>query len=925
MRIPSATYRLQFTPAFGFAQAKEIVGYLAQLGISDIYASPIFWARSGSQHGYDVVDQNCLNPELGSQNEYEALIAEAQKHGLGWVQDIVPNHMAFSQQNPYLMDALEHGPESDYSDTFDIDWISYHDELNGRVLAPMLGSDYQECLAGKEIQLSFTESGLKANYYSLQLPIRLESYADFFEHNLFELGERKEKITALLGEIKGSVLSLSGRQRTEKSAEIKQQLWSLAESSSEVKQWIEKNLTEFNGEAGNADSFAKLDSLLKHQFYKLSHWQVASDMLNYRRFFTINELICLNAQHSHVFDQTHGLIRKLVAEGKMTGLRVDHIDGLYDPLAYLKRLTEETGSVYTTVEKILEAVETLPDDWPIQGTSGYEFLTNVNRVFCRGESKEAFSKLYESFAGVEDNYERLFLDKKRLLAESELVGDIDNLAHILVRVAGLMGKEAISEKDLRLALKEIMIAFPVYRSYVSKEGRSEKDEDYTKEAIATVKSHSPEKSAEFNTALSFIEKLLLLKDLDSLSDEAKSARLHFIMRMQQFTGPLMAKGIEDTLFYVYNRFTGLNEVGGVPGEFGLSLEKFHDYNQHQQSHWPHNLNASSTHDTKRSEDVRARLNVLSEMPEEWEKQVTAWRDMNADKKRVDERPIPTPNDEYFLYQTLVGAYPFDEAELPEFTERIKAYVLKAGREAKENTNWTAIHEAYEKGYADFIDTLLDSESPFLNSLRSFQNKVKQYGVYNSLSQMLVKIASPGVPDFYQGSEMWDLSLVDPDNRRPVDYEKRSRCLADIQAQWQSNPTALVSDLTDSWEDGRIKLFLAFRGLAARKEFADVFTDGDYTPLKVTGKYADNVIAFARRKGERVVVAIAPRFLTGLTTAGELPCGNNTWQDTAITLTNAETLSGKNWLTNSKVQLAEHALIGDLCRDLPVALLVLEQQ
>ncbi|MEO1390601.1 MAG: hypothetical protein AAFV85_24990 [Cyanobacteria bacterium J06634_6] len=299
--------------------------------------------------------------------------------------------------------------------------------------------------------------------------------------------------------------------------------------------------------------------------------------------------------------------------------------------------------------------------------------------------------------------------------------------------------------------------------------------------------------------------------------------------------------------------------------------------------------------------------------------------MNADKKRVDERPIPTANDEYFLYQTLVGAYPFDEAELSEFTERIKAYVLKAGREAKENTNWTAINEAYEKGYADFIDTLLDSESPFLNSLRSFQNKVKQYGVYNSLSQMLVKIASPGVPDFYQGSEMWDLSLVDPDNRRPVDYEKRSRCLADIQSQWQSDPTALVSDITNSWEDGRIKLFLAFRGLAARKEFADVFTDGSYTPLKVTGKYADNVIAFARQKGERVVVAIAPRFLTGLTTAGELPCGNNTWQDTAITLTNAETLSGKNWLTNSKVQLAEHALIGDLCRDLPVALLVLEQQ
>ena len=551
------------------------------------------------------------------------------------------------------------------------------------------------------------------------------------------------------------------------------------------------------------------------------------------------------------------------------------------------------------------------------------FLTNVNRVFCRGESKEAFSKLYESFAGVENNYEQLFLDKKRLLAESELVGDIDNLAHILVRVAGLMGEESISAKNLRLALKEIMIAFPVYRSYVSKEGRSEKDEDYTKEAIATVRSYSPEKSEEFNTALSFMEKLLLLEDVSGFPDEAMSARLHFIMRMQQFTGPLMAKGIEDTLFYVYNRFTGLNEVGGAPGEFGLSLEKFHDYNQHQQSHWPHNLNASSTHDTKRSEDVRARLNVLSEMPEEWEKQVTAWQDMNANKKRVDERPIPTPNDEYFLYQTLVGAYPFDEAELSDFTERIKAYVLKAGREAKENTNWTEINEAYEKGYADFIDTLLNSENPFLDSLRSFQDKIKKYGVYNSLSQMLVKIASPGVPDFYQGSEMWDLSLVDPDNRRPVDYGKRSRLLQEIQSQWQSDPAALVTDLTNNWEDGRLKLFLAFRGLAVRKEFADVFADGDYVPLKVTGNYADNVIAFARRQGEKVLVAIAPRFFTSLTPAGELPCGKGIWKDTAITLEDAETLSGKNWLTNSTIQPTKSILVGDLCCDLPVALLVLE--
>ncbi len=918
MRIPSATYRLQFTPDFGFAQAKEIVGYLAQLGISDIYASPIFAARSGSQHGYDVVDQNRLNPELGTELDYESLVEEAQKHGLGWLQDIVPNHMAFSQQNPYLMDALEHGPGSDYSDTFDIDWTSYHDELDGRVLAPMLGADYRQCLEGGELQLSFAEDGLKVNYYSLQLPICLSSYADFFEHKGADVGEKRSELTQLLQAIETSVLPLAGQQRSKTADEVKQQLWSLAESSADLKRFIEKTLAEFNGGAGG---FALLDSLLDKQFYRFAHWKVALEMLNYRRFFTVNELICLNAQHPYVFDQTHGLIQRLVKEGKITGLRIDHIDGLYDPLTYLRRLKEETGDVYTIVEKILEADEKLPDNWPIQGTSGYDFLTCANRVFCQQESRQAFSELYQQFTGLDDNYEQLFLDKKRLLAESELVGDIDNLVHLLVPVARLMG-EQLTPENLRLALKEIMIAFPVYRSYLSAEGRSEKDEHYIAEAIATVTSHSPKTGADFFEALAFIEKVLLLDDIESLSDEARTARLHFIMRMQQFTGPLTAKGIEDTLFYVYNRFTGLNEVGGVPGEFGLSLQDFHAYNQYQQSHWPHNLNASSTHDTKRSEDVRSRLNVLSELPEARKTQVIEWREMHADKKRVDQRSIPTPNDEYFLYQTLVGAYPFDESEFSEFRDRVQAYVLKAGREAKENTNWTAINEAYEKGYADFIDTLLDDtkDNVFLESLRSFQLQVKKYGVYNSLSHLLVKIASPGIPDFYQGSELWDLSLVDPDNRRPVDYQKRAKLLEGIKSQWEQDPAALVKDVVDSWEDGRIKLFLAFRGLNARRTFANLFSDGDYISLRVTGAHAERVIAFERRKGNKRVVAIAPRLFTNVAPLEALPVGTAVWKDTEVEI---ESLSGGNWknlLTDEQIEGDEKLLVGDTCNQLPLALL-----
>ena len=951
MRIPAATYRLQFTPDFGFNQARAIVAYLAQLGISDIYASPIFAARSGSQHGYDVVDQNRLNPELGTPAEFEALIDEVQKQGLGWLQDIVPNHMAFSNQNPYLMDALEHGPSSAYSDTFDIDWTSFHEALKGRVLAPMLGSDYKECLAGGELQLGYGENGLTVNYYSLQLPICLGAYADFFEYDLAELEkqigdrDRYAEFTGLLKAIETKVLPLSGEARSLAAKDIKQQLWKLVESVEKIQAFVEKNLATFNGVAGEAESFARLDSLLEKQFYRLSHWKVASEMLNYRRFFTVNELICLNAQHPHVFDQTHGLIRQLVKEGKITGLRVDHIDGLYDPLKYLKQLTEETGSVYTLVEKILEAVEKLPDDWPIQGTSGYEFLTYVNRVFCQAESKAAFSELYERFTGLEDSYEPLFLEKKRLLAESELVGDIDNLAHLLVQVAEQMAEqmaERLSDESLRLALKEIMIAFPVYRSYISEDGRSEKDKHYIQEAIATVRAtiratvqaskKGAEEESNFSEALAFIENVLLLEDIESLSDEARSHRLHFIMRMQQFTGPLMAKGIEDTLFYVYNRFTGLNEVGGAPGEFGLSVQDFHAYNQYQQAHWPNNLNASSTHDTKRSEDVRSRLSVLSELPKEWKAQVTAWQEMNADKKQTDQpQPIPTANDEYFLYQTLVGAYPFDEAEFESFKTRVQAYVLKAGREAKVNTNWTNINEAYETGYADFIETLLDSaqENAFLESLRSFQTDVKKYGVYNSLSQLLIKIASPGVPDFYQGSELWDLSLVDPDNRRPVDYEKRSQLLADMQTQWQSDPAALVQALLNSledggWEDGRLKLFLAYRGLAARQKFAALFTKGDYMPLKVMGTHADRVIAFARQWEEKMVVAIAPRFFTGLVSSEALPVGTDVWGDTAIELPAAQQFSWTNLLTDSPVEMELPVLVGSLCKQLPIALLAGEQ-
>ncbi|MEL6468883.1 MAG: malto-oligosyltrehalose synthase [Cyanobacteria bacterium J06623_4] len=920
MRIPIATYRLQFTPSFGFEQASDIADYLVQLGISDIYASPIFKARSGSQHGYDVVDQNQINPELGGQEKFESLIQKVRDRNLGWLQDIVPNHMAYDRQNPYLMDVFEHGEKSQYSGMFDIDWS--HQAIPGQVLAPMLGDTYECCLERGELQLSYDLQGLGINYYSLRFPISLESYPDFFSQSIEKLdSESAQSLTAILTRLNESLPNLAGKPRAQAVREIKAQLRSHYESNHNIRSHIEQTLQTFNQPANDTAEFAPLNKLLKKQFYQLAFWKTAAETLNYRRFFTVNELICLNAQDPAVFEQTHKLIQQLVEENKITGLRVDHIDGLYDPLAYLKRLSEATKGTYTLVEKILEATETLPEQWPIQGTSGYEFLTCVNRVFCQAKNEAAFSDLYQQFTELPDDYEASFLQKKRLLADTDLAGDLKNLSDALQDIAAeLKEGQQLAAEGLAIALKEVMICFAVYRAYVDNTGSSKADQSDIQQAIAQAKHHLPQQTNE----LDFIKKLLTHTDLSALPDTLQTQCLHFAMRVQQFTGPLMAKGIEDTLFYVYNRFVGLNEVGGAPGAFGLSVEAFHRYHQHKQAHWPHTLNASSTHDTKRSEDVRSRLAVLSEIPETWATQVNHWRELNADKKQsTHPHTSPTPTDEYFLYQTLVGAYPFDNSDdLSDFRERIKAYAIKAGREAKVNTNWISPDESYENAYTSFIDQLLtpSKNNTFLNSLQAFQQSIATYGIYTALSQQLIKIAAPGIPDFYQGSELWDLSLVDPDNRRPVDYSKRKQHIKEIATDWRVNPDELLQNLLKKAPNGRIKLFLTMRGLALRHHYQDLFATGSYVPLTVTGTHAECVIAFARMQGKQTVIAIAPRFFTSLSAADTLPCGTAIWQDTAVTLPSQSQAPWKNWLTGKEQPLPEKALIGELCEAFPVALL-----
>ena len=928
MRIPASTYRFQFHSEFPFQSAKNIIAYIAELGISDIYASPIFKARKGSTHGYDVVDPTLLNPELGTPEDFEALISDIKARDMGWVQDIVPNHMAYDSENTWLMDVLENGTDSEASDYFDIEWEHPYEDFKGRVLAPMLGNFYGQCLDNGEIQLQYDESGLTVNYYSLRLPVKIESYTRFLTQNLGQLvrllGRRHPDFVKLLGIlylIKNAPAEPRGKERYDEIAFVKGLLWELYTQNPEVKDFVDNNIKFFNGENENQDKFNFLDSLLNEQFYRLAFWKVGAEEINYRRFFTVNELISVKVQEIKVFHKTHAFISQLVEEGKVTGLRIDHIDGLYDPTEYLKRLREKVGDAYITVEKILELNEKLPKNWPIQGTSGYDFLNYVNGIFCQSQNEQQLTDLYQKFTGIATPYEQLFVDKKQLIVEKNLAGDVDNLARILKKIAGQtrLGID-FTMNGLKRTLAEVLVLFPVYRTYVNGDGMSEEDPTYIKEVIEAARGRIPLLVNELN----FIEKLLLLEWEETLTPEQKGLRLHFVMRLQQLSGPLMAKGIEDTLFYVYNRLISLNEVGGHPGKFGLTIADFHKFNQEQNSTWTHKMNATATHDTKRGEDVRARLNVLSEIPEEWENQVETWSDINRSCKiDVRGKAVPAPNDEYFFYQTLVGSYPFNESENEAFVGRIKDYMLKSVREAKLYTAWLRPDSAYEEGFLAFVDKVLDFDesNSFIQEFLPFQKRVAGYGIFNSLSQTLLKYTSPGVPDTYQGTELWDLSMVDPDNRRPVDYEQRFSFLKEIKEKSKTDVLTLINDLLSNKEDGRIKLFLTYKVLQTIKANLAVFQKGDYQPLEVSGKFKEHIVAFARSNGNKTIVVITPRFLTSLIKPGKYPLGEQVWQDTCVHLPASASSIWQDGITDQKIQVNGTLPVGEALKYFPVALAI----
>jgi (1->4)-alpha-D-glucan 1-alpha-D-glucosylmutase len=927
MRPPIATYRIQFNSSFDFIATKKIVSYLAELGISHVYASPIFKSRKGSLHGYDVVDTNRLNPELGSEEDFEELVGELKNYQMGWLQDFTPNHMAYDYENQMLMDVLENGQSSKYFDFFDAEWNHPHANLRGRLLAPFLGRLYRETIRDGEIRLSYDAAGLAINCHDLKFPLRMESYEKVLSYRVNklekELGKHHSAFPALI-KILSFLKALSNKtyERHDQVKFIKKALWELSTKNQEIKSFIDERIKTFNGRKGNPESFNFLDNLLSEQLFRLSFWKVATEEINYRRFFNINELISLRMEDENVFKHIHSLIFKMIAEGKIDGIRIDHVDGLYDPTNYLKKLIEKIGNTYIVVEKILNLKEDLSSYWPIQGTTGYDFLNNVNGVFCDQKNGKEFDGLYRKFIGFKTPYLDLLYEKKKLIIQKHMTGDIDNLTYLLKRTSSRDKHESdITHYALKEALIEVMTHFPIYRTYASYEIFSEIDRSYLKDAVRNALRRRPDLLYEIN----FISRFLLLDFENYFTEEEKRQWIHFVMRFQQFTGPLMAKGFEDTVLYIYNRLLSLNEVGGSPDEFGISLEKFHDFNAKRANLWPHSMNTTSTHDTKRGEDVRARIHVLSELPQEWGAMVKRWSRINHVKKRtMDGVRAPDRNDEYFLYQTLIGAFPFDEGNFPKFVERIKNYMIKAVREAKVHTMWLEPDKGYEDAFVSFIEEILkpSDKNQFLKEFLPFQKKVAHYGMFNSLSQTLVKITSPGVPDFYQGAELWDLNLVDPDNRRPVDFEKRRSFLHDMRDKAGKDVLKLVGELLSTKEDGRIKSFLTYRALGARKENLDIFQKGSYVSLEVGGKFKDHIIAFARNHERSWAVTVAPRFLTALIKEGEYPLDQHVWGDTYIVVPDGVT-SWRDAITARLIKSRKTLPIGEILEHFPVALLISE--
>ncbi|CAO3402148.1 malto-oligosyltrehalose synthase [Azospirillum palustre] len=917
--IPRATYRVQLNGEFGFDRTAAIADYIARLGVSHLYASPYMKARPGSTHGYDIVNHNELNPEVGDQNDFRDLVEALKRNGLGQILDFVPNHMGVGgSDNEWWLNVLEWGPESPYAGYFDIEWESDYRYLQGKLLVPFLGDQYGAVLVSGGLDLRFDpETGSFAvwAYDSHKLPVRPQDYGTILGSDHPDL-ERIGDAFAHLAYARPHQIARAGVQKAE--------LATLVATRPDVADAIAQRLSVFRGYQGEIDSWGHLHELIGRQNWRVAYFKVAADDINYRRFFNINELAGLRMDEPELFDVAHRMVLGMVADGTLDGIRIDHIDGLIDPKGYCERLVAASSKpFYLVVEKILARHERLREDWPIDGTTGYEYANLMGGLFVDPKAEEAFTRLYGDFIGRRDNFEEVVRQCKIRIMESEMASELNVLSRKAARIARSNPATAdFTANILHQALKETIARFPVYRTYV--DGGVPSDLDRRDIDWAISQARRVEQGPD-GSVYDFLQRLLTT-DLVAAPKSGYSHRqvTRFAMRFQQYSGPVMAKGLEDTAFYRYNRLVALNEVGGHPDHFGVSVSAFHRANQDRARNWPGNMLASTTHDTKRGEDTRARLYALSEMPEEWERQVQTWsRLLRARRGDVEGTAPPDRNDEYLFYQLLLGAWPaeltgasVDRIEQPAmtaFAERIVGAMTKSMREAKVHSTWAAPNEAYEGAVVSFIHDALDvtRRNAFLESFLPFQASLARIGMVNGLAQALLKLTSPGVPDIYQGCELWNLSLVDPDNRLPVDYDACRTLLEEVEGLVEHGA---VAGLLERWTDGAVKLAVTRQALAVRGEMPEVFSTGEYLPLEATGERADHVVAYARRTGDATVVVAVQRLVGQL---GEKP----DWGNTAIPLPRGT--GWRNRLTGAEVEGGDAVMAATLFADLPVALLSAE--
>jgi (1->4)-alpha-D-glucan 1-alpha-D-glucosylmutase len=909
VRVPAATYRLQLGSDLTLAAARDLVPYLDSLGISDAYLSPVLQARRGSTHGYDVTDPSHVSDELGGDEALYGLASALRDRAMGLLLDIVPNHMAASDENPWWADVLQHGMSSPFAAFFDVEWNPPHSPVSDHVLLAVLGRPYGQVVEGQELSVSFSDQGFQLHYYERTFPLDPRSWGDLIALTLARLGEDPgaehesvrelaavEELVEGMPEHAAADPHLAGERRR-RADTARRELWRLSQEHPSIAAALRQTLRALRGRRGDPASVDPLDRLLRRQPYRLAFWKTAREKLNFRRFFNINDLVGLRTEDPRVFEASHILVRRMLREGLITGLRVDHVDGLFDPAAYLERLGElAPASPYVVVEKVLMGEEELPREWPADGTTGYDFARAVNGLFVDPTGLPVLDDAYASAAPDVPPFDDLAYQLRRQIAQDLFPGEMRALEHHLARLAE-QDRHAcdLPIRELLRALVEVTACLPVYRTYVRGFTVRPEDRRVLDAALSEARRRTPTLSAR---AVGFLRRLLLLDLPAALTPTQRDDWLAFVMAWQQATGPITAKGVEDTALYRYHRLISLNEVGSDPARGAVSVEEFHAFCAHRQEHWPASMSSTSTHDSKRSEDVRARVNVLSELAWEWAAHVAEWRRLAAPLKvESGGRLLPDPNTEVLLYQTLLGAWPLDGAERGGFADRITSFAVKAAREARRHTSWLEPDETYEHALGAFVGALLgDGGEAFRAAFVPFAGRIASAGAVNACAQTLIKLTAPGIPDIYQGCELWSLSLVDPDNRRPTDFARRQGLLAEVNER--RTPEA-VAELATDWRDGRVKLLLTSRALAERRRRPELYLRGDYLPLELVGTRRDHLVAFARRADDAWAVTLAPRLTARLGVDGAWPLGA-VWEDTQVALPSGAPRRWTNVLTGERL-------------------------